>query len=182
MKRKSWNLRAYERCYENLWQWKFLTYMKVILLKFSNKWGYRVPTDHLFSTKGSSSTETVVHSTELLAFSIANHFSPSMKSMCHSLKHLYVYQSPLYLHYHLFNSYVCMYVIHLYVGSRCGHMDLDGALDHCQAPWIPHVYCLARACAVRLHAWAACQAGLFLVIRTCQPICEHGSQGPQWRS
>ena len=24
--------------------------------------------------------------------------------------------------------------IHLYVGSRCGHMDLDGALDHCQAP------------------------------------------------
>ena len=43
-------------------------------------------------------------------FSIANHFSPSMKSMCHSLKHLYVYQSPLYLHYHLFNSYVCMYV------------------------------------------------------------------------
>jgi hypothetical protein len=32
------------------------------------------------------------------------------------------------------------------------------------------VYCLARACTVRLHVWAACQAGLFLVIRTCQPI------------
>ena len=31
-------------------------------------------------------------------------------------------------------------------------------------------YSLARACAVRLHVWAACQAGLFLVIRTCQPI------------
>lgn len=28
------------------------------------------------------------------------------------------------------------------------------------------VYCLARACAVRLHVWAACQAGLFLVIGT----------------
>ncbi|EDL33685.1 mCG1037763, partial [Mus musculus] len=28
------------------------------------------------------------------------------------------------------------------------------------------------ACAVRLHAWAACQAGQFLVIQTCQPICE----------
>ena len=67
IKRKSWNWGAYERCYENLWQWKFLTYMKVILLKFSNNWGYRVPTDHLFSTKGSSSTGTLVHSTELLA-------------------------------------------------------------------------------------------------------------------
>jgi hypothetical protein len=39
------------------------------------------------------------------------------------------------------------------------------------------VYCLARACSVRLHApvrlhvQAACQAGLFLEIRTCQPIC-----------
>lgn len=31
-------------------------------------------------------------------------------------------------------------------------------------------HCLARACAVRLHAWAARQAGQFLVIRTCQPI------------
>jgi hypothetical protein len=30
------------------------------------------------------------------------------------------------------------------------------------------VYCLARACVVRLHAWAACQAGLFLII--CQPV------------
>jgi hypothetical protein len=36
----------------------------------------------------------------------------------------------------------------------------------------PLVYCLARACAVRLYAWAACQAGLFLEIGTCQPICE----------
>jgi hypothetical protein len=25
---------------------------------------------------------------------------------------------------------------------------------------------------VRLHPWAACQAGLFLVIRTCQPISD----------
>ena len=34
----------------------------------------------------------------------------------------------------------------------------------------PTCYCLARACAVRLHVWAACQAGLFLMIQTCQPI------------
>jgi hypothetical protein len=40
------------------------------------------------------------------------------------------------------------------------------------APGNPLVYCLARACAVRLHAWAACQAGLFLMIQTCQPIGE----------
>jgi hypothetical protein len=34
------------------------------------------------------------------------------------------------------------------------------------------VYCLARECAVRLHAWAACLAGLVLVNRTCQPIVD----------
>jgi hypothetical protein len=37
-------------------------------------------------------------------------------------------------------------------------------------PRTPHVYCLAGAWVVRLHAWAACQAGLSLVIRTCQLI------------
>jgi hypothetical protein len=51
-------------------------------------------------------------------------------------------------------------------GSGCGHMGLNGALAHCQARWTPHVYCLAQACAVRLHVWAACQAGLFLMIQT----------------
>jgi hypothetical protein len=39
-----------------------------------------------------------------------------------------------------------------------------------QAPWNPLVSCLAWAFAVRLYTWAACQAGLFLVIQTCQPI------------
>jgi hypothetical protein len=47
--------------------------------------------------------------------------------------------------------------VDIWCGKWCGHMGQD-------------VYCLARACAVRLHAWAACQAGLFLVIWTCQPI------------
>jgi hypothetical protein len=42
----------------------------------------------------------------------------------------------------------------------------------------PLVYCLARACAVRLHVWAACQDGLFLMIRTCQPICEQPELEP----
>jgi hypothetical protein len=44
-------------------------------------------------------------------------------------------------------------------GNECGHM--------CQV-----VYCLARAYAVRLPVWAACQAGLFLVMGTCQLISD----------
>ena len=43
------------------------------------------------------------------------------------------------------------------VGSGCGCMGQD-------------VYCLAQACTVKLHAWAACRARLSLVIQTCQPI------------
>lgn len=36
-------------------------------------------------------------------------------------------------------------------GGGCGCMGQDGALAHCQVPWTPHVYCLARTCAVKLH-------------------------------
>ena len=32
--------------------------------------------------------------------------------------------------------------------------------------------CLLPCLSMWLQAWAACQAGLFLVIGTCQPICE----------
>jgi hypothetical protein len=65
---------------------------------------------------------------------------------------------------HTQNLHTCRTYTH--VGSGCGCMGQDGTLAHCQAPWTPHVYCLAWACAVRLHAWAACRNWI------CQPICD----------
>ena len=52
-------------------------------------------------------------------------------------------------------------------GSGCGRMGQV-------------VYCLAWACTVWLHAWAACQAGLFLVIRTCQPTWAGACVNSDW--